>query len=100
MSGLHGQEVLSVPLHGTEDERLRNYSHDHTIAFHGPSNGNLYIALTTNAFGQYICGWKRVVPDCILLLSRSLERLFKTLDLQKSMSFVNESVENVSISID
>lgn len=100
MSGSEVQEKLLVPLHGIEDERLRNVSRDYTISFCMPSNGNIYIAGPMNAFRLYICGWMGVVNDCHFLHLRCLDRAFMKFDLYESMNIFNESYEDVSIIMD
>lgn len=65
-----------------------------------PSNGNFYIALTMNAFRQYIRYWMGEVHDCYILQSRSLNRVLKTFDLPEFINFLNLSDEDVSITMD
>lgn len=50
---------------------LDNSTRHHTLAFRYPTNGHIYIALTCDAFADYICEWVGVVSDCYVLHSAS-----------------------------
>lgn len=90
---------MLVARDGKEDKWLHNFSRDRIIAFRLPPNGNLYTAFTMDAFVQYTCGWIGVAHNCYILHARSLDRVYKKFDLQKSMNVIDESSEDISIAV-
>lgn len=72
--------VDELSLHNTEMVRniIDNYHWNQKLGFYYPGNGNLYNALTCQAFTKFVCSWIEAVQDYYILHFPSNNSSFKS----------------------